>query len=1230
MTPASPSQIPDRYAPVDVPVRLYSALRTIRIYPPANPQVARTCEQFYRAAVSFLQAEKELTLACTDQALLVNGVHLGAREQERPQVVGLVELFHGLQIHALTFRQGFSPEQCRAFLTCFSALNPGDDGADILKNRLEEAGVNTVSVDAKRYVALHEGEQVVLEGTDGIPFSLSDLARFLGQGMLGGDSSQAGKRQEVVSGGTPTPNPVRALLSRIEEAASPAERNGLVDRSAALLTGLDPRLLVRLLETMAAEKAATELVERTVRRLDDAQLEALLIKALDKEKYGEGLLEVLNETSAAPQVRETADRVRSALSLLDLGERATPQDLLVQLRRPEWSAPVLATALRQLVDSGHDFQVSQERMGRLLSRYERDLPAPEGEQVAESAAGRLAHLQERELGRILMRDFQGGFGSRLYEAVVNRLSDDKFEQVARELNFLAQGVQEGTETRIPVRQGRDAYQRFMQTVRGRQLQRMIDAQQSAASGGPGMDSERILEGMRKLLAGDYGVLAESGFVPIIAKSLQRMLERGKGKAADQLLLRLVGGLRQDEEPVARASAQALGLCVPVLVGREQWSTLEKLVPALSQGLVLMDDRSAVVAALEGLTRLVEHYLQEGRYDRASGVLRPLFELTLRPPDGQEELARIARNHLDTLAVPGLLEPILTEVLRQEETADQCRYILTHLGAGAAHFLMVRLRDSESRPEREMLIDLIAEIGKPARDALLEHLDGEMEWYVVRNIVRLLRDVGDPDCFSTIAPLIEHDDLRVRREVIETLGVIGGPARKRFFLDELERAPEELKPLIIKQLGGVHDESVVLPLAELLERTAGQPFAEKEPLQAEIVKALVRLHSKKCLPVLKRILKTREVPGLEDFSPRVLDLVEQAVHSISDEDMPTTDSQAPGMTPGRKNDPLAQKEAEIFRKAAQGEKERAKKELYELVVQCAQAKDFANAERLRERIYEIDPMALTEIIRSGEIIEKEKTGAIGRDKLETWSELLELLTPVEFSAIYHEMEQRRYAPEEIIVRQGDRSDELLFVDQGSVKVTYLQGDREIFVSTLNSGQIYGENFFSPSLWTVTLTALTAARISALKRKSFQRWHEEYPGLENKLLTFHDRCNTIGRDLQKKGLERRRFERYEVARKIQVQMLDQNRRPVGRAFRGEMVDISQGGLAFLVRISKRENARLLLGRIMRITVPVAGDDEHQIMEGMAISVHPFHLLESDFAVHIRFLKVIGQHLLQQVLG
>lgn len=374
-----------------------------------------------------------------------------------------------------------------------------------------------------------------------------------------------------------------------------------------------------------------------------------------------------------------------------------------------------------------------------------------------------------------------------------------------------------------------------------------------------------------------------------------------------------------------------------------------------------------------------------------------------------------------------------------------------------------------------------------------------------------------------------------------------------------------------------------------------------------------------------------VPGLKTIadSPAYTDQIRTNAQSVLDalETSVSGPKKPQPVESDTPKNPLTIREEQIFQLAKAGSTEVAKKQLYDLVVSCAKKKDFANAERLRERIYEIDPMALMEIIQSGEIIDQEKSEAISEDDLEIWANLRKSLSADEFNTLYYSMEEKSFSPEESIVSQGENNDELFFINMGSVRVSYMGGEKELFLKNLNAGELAGENFFNASVWTVSLTALQLTKILALNREKLIELEKRTPGIESKLRDFFERTSDIHKMLQKKGMDRRAHERHKFERRIQLQVVD-NRDRVLSSFRGETSDISRGGLSFVVRITKKENSRLLLGRTIKMSIPVTGMPD-KMLRGTVIGVQSFDLIMSDYSVHVKFIKELERHSLELIM-
>ncbi len=331
-----------------------------------------------------------------------------------------------------------------------------------------------------------------------------------------------------------------------------------------------------------------------------------------------------------------------------------------------------------------------------------------------------------------------------------------------------------------------------------------------------------------------------------------------------------------------------------------------------------------------------------------------------------------------------------------------------------------------------------------------------------------------------------------------------------------------------------------------------------------------------------------------------------------------------------SDAVHQQEEKIFRLCARGHKDEAKKQLLELVVACARRKDFLEAERLQERLYEIDPLALTEIITSSEIIEQEKAQAVEPDFAVIWKTLRQALTPGEFTTLYHSLIERNYLPGEVLVNQGDQCEALFFINQGRVTALHRQKGREIYIRDLEPGALVGENFFTASFWTVTLVSATPVRAALLERSQQENWQENFPGLAGKLQAWYGKHGAISSHFFRKQACRRCHERYPLSRKITFQLFDPGGRLIKRAFRGDLMDISRGGLSFLVRITNKKKSQILLGRQVQIRISPRSAGDALVLGGTILAVHPFSLLDRDYALHVGFGKPLAQSRLNVLLG
>lgn len=325
--------------------------------------------------------------------------------------------------------------------------------------------------------------------------------------------------------------------------------------------------------------------------------------------------------------------------------------------------------------------------------------------------------------------------------------------------------------------------------------------------------------------------------------------------------------------------------------------------------------------------------------------------------------------------------------------------------------------------------------------------------------------------------------------------------------------------------------------------------------------------------------------------------------------------------------IAASEAEIMALAKAGQRDQARDKLIELTVACAQGGDLNNANRLRDLLYEVDPMALREIIKVNEAIEQAMTSSVDENFNLAWAGLRQALTRDEFLGLYHALESHEVAQGKAVVQTGSRLDAIFFVNKGNLNVICRSGDKNLAVKVLEPGAMLGENCFEPSLWTVALVTLSPASLGVLRLQSLADLETRFPGIESKLKIYHDKRHDLPGLLREQNIERRRFPRFRADSKVTFRVLNKEGKPDERSFKGDLHSISQGGLAYLLRIVKKENRRMLFGRRVEVTVLRQGGDLSFTGTVVAVTLHDPQ--EHDYAIHLAFDQPVAEDLIKPLI-
>ncbi len=313
----------------------------------------------------------------------------------------------------------------------------------------------------------------------------------------------------------------------------------------------------------------------------------------------------------------------------------------------------------------------------------------------------------------------------------------------------------------------------------------------------------------------------------------------------EVLLELPGG--DARPPLSDAAAAIARELEPAALDR-----------ANALAILELAERSEVVpeqlAAL--LTRLESGYLGLLRSARLRQAL-DLAERVQRRSVGVAPGAAEFRDCADRLAGT---EPISSIGLilsdLSEESLALVRALVERLGPTAVRNLVGLLAEAEDRAQRHRLLTLLASLGSLVVLDATARL-GDPRWYVVRNMLLLLRRVGDPGSVSAVRRCAEHPDLRVRIEAIRNLFAFDQELPRELLRKALAHSDPRLAEAAIELAGEHAIAESAEPLADLL--VPWDPFGSRRSVRLKAIRALGTIGDPRTLERLERYSRRFAIP-----------------------------------------------------------------------------------------------------------------------------------------------------------------------------------------------------------------------------------------------------------------------------------------------------------------------------------------------------------------------------------
>lgn len=230
---------------------------------------------------------------------------------------------------------------------------------------------------------------------------------------------------------------------------------------------------------------------------------------------------------------------------------------------------------------------------------------------------------------------------------------------------------------------------------------------------------------------------------------------------------------------------------------------------------------------------------------AASILARLTDLAADDP----ARGRAYGKAIAAMATPAVVEAMIARLGRAPETSwESWAAPLRQVGPAAVPFLLATMASSNVRKERLRALAVVRSFGRDARGPVLQLLqDGR--WFVVRNALELLPDVGGAELTPAAAPFLTYGHARVRQSARQSLRRLGGDAALAALIKAAGEGTDDERRHAVSQLGFFPAATVMPIVLDLIE--SGSPGVAEEALRV-----LGELEPPDLLDFLERLLRDR--------------------------------------------------------------------------------------------------------------------------------------------------------------------------------------------------------------------------------------------------------------------------------------------------------------------------------------------------------------------------------------
>lgn len=263
-------------------------------------------------------------------------------------------------------------------------------------------------------------------------------------------------------------------------------------------------------------------------------------------------------------------------------------------------------------------------------------------------------------------------------------------------------------------------------------------------------------------------------------------------------------------------------------------------------------REDYLKILTGLSLLVNDFLETGRFQEITDIYNTLYSHTLTGRFRDEATAMIRYFFSSEASIAKLIDAFKIWGRHDREGVIRLARVLKQYLTDP---LLDNLSEETDSSIRKFLLYVLTGFRSDVIPEAVRRLSDE-RWYVVRNMIYLIRECGDIKYIDRIKPFVKHMDRRVSMEAVKALLHFNVPGAFPSIRDYLQSKDPELRDQAVRLVGAYRIRDAVPYLLSFLEKR--DLFGTEAYYKISVVRALGEIGDSRTVDTLSRLYDSKSL------------------------------------------------------------------------------------------------------------------------------------------------------------------------------------------------------------------------------------------------------------------------------------------------------------------------------------------------------------------------------------